>query len=391
MSRVVLVAPDSRLERQVRLVVGEEVVVIPATDPEQFAGRLGRMAERPELIVFGQQLPRHLALALAGAGRQHAEAMAIVSDEADILVDAMRTGISDVLPSTVDLDAIDHLVSRAHDFALDASAAGRPMPSMRRLSPGRTIAVVSPKGGVGKTTIACNIAVGLAQELPGCVVLVDLDLQFGDVATTLGLDPTYFIESAVAKGAARDTLVLTTVLTRHPSGLLVLAGPESPAAADRVSATQAGHLLRQLATEFLYVVVDTSPGLLEHTLSVLEEATDVVAVTSMDVSSVRGMRKELDVLTELGLLPESRQVVVNLGDRASGLTIADIENAIGSRVDVVVPRTTHAAAATNRGEPVIAGAPRDKAARALRLLVGRLSTEMTRKSWRDASRKEKVS
>ena len=391
MSRIVLVAPDSRLERQVRLVVAEEMVVIPATDPEQFSGRLGRMAERPELIVFGHQLPRHLALALASAGRQHAHSMAIVSDEPDIIVDAMRAGISDVLPTTVDLDAIDLMVSRAHEFAMDAAAAARPAPSLRRLGPGRTIAVASPKGGVGKTMIACNVAVGLALLQPGCVVLVDLDLQFGDVSSTLGLEPVYFLEHAVAKGAARDSLVLKTVLTKHPSGLFVLCGPESPATADRVTAAQVGHLLHQLADEFLYVVVDTSPGLREHTLTVLEQATDVVAVTSMDVSSVRGMRKELDVLDELGLLPESRQVVVNQGDRSSGLTIADVETAIGARVDIVIPRTKGVGAASNRGLPVIIDKPRDRASRTLRVLVTRLSTEPTRKGWRQASRKEKVS
>jgi pilus assembly protein CpaE len=307
------------------------------------------------------------------------------------MVDAMRAGISDVLPTTVDLDAIDLMVARAHEFSMDASAAGRSAPSLRRLGPGRTIAVAAPKGGVGKTTIACNVAVGLALLQPGCVVLVDLDLQFGDVASTLGLQPAYFLEHAVAKGAARDSLVLKTVLARHPSGLYVVCGPESPATADRITPTQVGHLLRQLADEFLYVVVDTSPGLLEHTLTVLEEATDVVAVTSMDVSSVRGMRKELDVLDELGLLPEARQVVVNFGDRASGLTIGDVEAAIGSRVDIVLPRSRGVGASSNRGVPVIIDLPRDKAARNLRLLVTRLSTELTRKGWREASRKEKVS
>jgi len=390
-SRVVLVAPDGRLERHVRIVVTEEIVVIPATDPEQFAGRLGRMAARPELIVFGHQLPRQLALALAAAGRQHADSMAMVSDEPGILVDAMRAGISDVLPTDADLDAIDLLIARAHEFSQDAATASTPAPSLRRLGPGRTIAVTSPKGGVGKTTVACNVAVGLALLQPGSVVLVDLDLQFGDVASTLGLDPVYFLEHAVAKGASRDTVVLTTTLTRHHAGLLVLAAPESPATADTISTAQIGHLLRQLADEYLYVVVDTSPGLLEQTLAVLEEATDVVTVTSMDVSSVRGTRKQLELLDEVGLLPESREVVVTMADRASGLTVRDIEDALGRTVDVVVPRTRGAAQSTNRGEPVMIGAPRDKAARALRLLVGRLTAERTRKGWHAASRKERVS
>lgn len=352
--------------------------MIPATDPEQFAGRLGRMVERPELIVFGHQLPKHLALALASAGRQHADAMAMVSDEPGIIVDAMRAGISDVLPTDVDLDAIDLMVSRAHEFALDSATSARPAPSLRRLGPGRTIAITSPKGGVGKTTVACNLAVGLALQQPGCVVLVDLDLQFGDVASTLGLQPTYFLEHALARGAARDSVVLTTVLTRHHAGLLVLAAPESPATADEITPDQIGHVLRQLADQYLYVVVDTSPGLLEQTLTVLEEATDVVAVTTMDVSSVRGTRKQLDLLDELGLLPGARQVVVNMGDRASGLTVRDIENALDARVDLVVPRTRGAAVASNTGETVMIAAPRDKAARAFRHLVGSLRSRQAR-------------
>ena len=391
MSRVVLVAPDHRLEQQVRYLVPDEMVVIPATEPEQFSDRLSRMPERPELILFGSQLPRQLALALAAAGRQHADTMALQSDEPDILVDAMRAGISDVIPTNIERHSVDLLVAQAHEFALDAAGAPRPAPSLRRLGPGRTIAVASPKGGVGKTTVACNVAVGLSLLHPGSVVLVDLDLQFGDVASTLGLEPSYFLEAAITKGAARDSLVLRTVLTRHPLGLWVLCGPESPATADRITPVQVAHLLRQLADEFLYVVVDTSPGLLEHTLTVLEEATDVVAVTSMDVSSVRGMRKELDVLDQLELLPESRHVVINLGDRASGLTVADIETAIGTKADIVIPRTAGVGASNNRGAPVIVDRPRDKASRGLRALVARLSAEPSRRGWHDAGRKERAS
>lgn len=389
MNRIVLVAPDSRMEQHVRVLAPDDMLVVPSADPDTLAARLSHLATRPELVVFGAQLSRHRALALASSARQFTDAMAIVSDEPDILVDAMRSGISEVLPTTVRLDVMDAVLARAHEFSVDL--AGGSLGHSGEGAHGRVITVTAPKGGVGKTTLACNIAVGLAIDRPGTVALVDLDLQFGDVAATLDLEPAYSLSDAVARSAARDSLVLRSHLTRHSSSLLVLTGPDSPASADNISPAQVAHLLRQLADEFPYVVVDTSPGLGEHKLTILEHSTDLVSITSMDVASVRGLRKELDVLGELGLLPQSRHTVVNLAERASGLSVGDIERAVGAHVDVVLPRTTAVLQATNRGIPVIIDRPRDRVARGLRLLVRRLESVQTRKGWRAAGRKERVS
>ena len=389
MSRIVLVGPDTRMEQHVRVLAPDDLTIVASTDPDLLAAQLSRLATRPELVVFGSQLPRTRALALASSARQFTDAMAIVSDDPDIMIDAMRNGISEVLPTTVKLDAMDAVIARAHEFSVDL--AGGSLGHSGQGARGRIIAVTSPKGGVGKTTLACNIAVGLALSKPGSVALVDLDLQFGDVAATLDLDPSYTIADAVARSAARDSLILRTQLTKHSSSLMVLPGPDTPATADRVSPAQVAHLLRQLADEFAYVVVDTSPGLGEHKLTVMEHATDVVTITSMDVASVRGTRKEFDVLAELGLMPATHFTVVNLADRASGLSIPDIERAIGGQVDIVLPRTKAVLQGTNRGIPVIIDRPHDKVSRGIRLLVHRLESVQTRRGWREASRKEKVS
>ena len=113
-------------------------------------------------------------------------------------------------------------------------------------------------------------------------------------------------------------MVLKTFLTQHPTGLYAVCGAESPAAGDRVTAEDVSRLLAALAREFRYVVVDTAPGLSAQTLAALDRATDVVMLSSMDVPGVRGLRKELDVLRELCMIPAGRHVVMNFADPKTG-------------------------------------------------------------------------
>ena len=156
-------------------------------------------------------------------------------------------------------------------------------------------------------------------------MLVDLDVQFGDVASALALTPEYTLPDAVHGPASEDTMVLKTFLTQHPSGLYAVCGAESPAAGDTVTADDVSRLLTSLAREFRYVVVDTAPGLSPQTLAALDRASDVVMLTSMDVPGVRGLRKELDVLRELCMIPAGRHVVMNFADPKGGLSVRDVE------------------------------------------------------------------
>jgi pilus assembly protein CpaE len=99
-------------------------------------------------------------------------------------------------------------------------------------------------------------------------------------------------------------MVLKTFLTLHETGLYVICAPESPVEADGITADHVRQLLRTLATEFRYVVVDTAPGLSDHTLAAMDETTDLVMMSSMDVPGLRGLRKEVDTVRELGLLQQ---------------------------------------------------------------------------------------
>ena len=233
------------------------------------------------------------------------------------------------------------------------------------------IAVVSPKGGIGKTTAATNLAVGLAEVAPMSVVLIDADVQFGDVATALSLSPTYTLPNAVSDAAASDSMVLKTYLTAHPGGFFTVCGSSSPIAGDRVTGDQMSHLIAQLADEFRYIVIDTAPGLGEHALAAIEHATDVVMICDMSVMSARGLRSHLAVLNDIGIMPHARHVVLNFADRSSGLSIRDVEAITGVPIDVAIPRSAAVALSSNRGIPLLQEHSKKPAARAMAELVRR--------------------
>lgn len=234
------------------------------------------------------------------------------------------------------------------------------------------IAVVAPKGGLGKTTVATNLAVGLARSAPMSVVIIDADVQFGDVAMALDLDPIFTLPDAVTRAAAEDPLVLKTFLTPHAGNLYAVCGSLLPSDGDRVAGDQLSHLILQLAEIFQFVIIDTAPGLGEHSLAALELATDAVFLCDMSVPSARGLRKELATLTDIGIMPPVRHLVLNLADRRNGLTVRDIEEMIGLPVDIAIPRSSLVALSTNRGVPLLLDTGRNAAAVALNRLVSRV-------------------
>jgi pilus assembly protein CpaE len=313
-------------------------------------------ASLPEAIVFTDEVPIPRSLMMAAevhAVRPDIDMVLVAPAEKHTMLEAMRVGIRDVGPSIDDPALLAGLRDR-----LDARAdANRPVtastgPKTPIDFSSRTITVLSPKGGVGKSSISSNLAVALAQQSPMEVVVVDLDLQFGDLTTVLDLSPTHTLQDAFGL-TSRDNLLLKTFLTVHSAGFYVLCGADSPAANDKVTHDQIVQLIHQLQDQFRYVLIDTAAGLDSATLAALECSDDAVMVTTMDVACLRGVQKEMELLTELGLLPASRHVVVNFADKTSGLRIKDIEAVLGAPVDVVLPRSKEVPLASNRGVPIL--------------------------------------
>jgi len=232
----------------------------------------------------------------------------------------------------------------------------------------QVIAVLAPKGGQGKTTISVNLATGLAEVAPNSVVLVDSDLQFGDVGNALDIVAVRTLADIV-DSSVDDEMVLKTSLARHQDDFFVVPAPRTPEAADSVSAADLARLIDALSAIFKYVVIDTAPGLGEHTLTVLEKATAGIFVTNMSVPALRAMNSELNVLADAGLMPVRRRLVLNFSDSTSGITPRDAARIVGTDFDVVVPRSTSVLLASNLGVPLIHHDVRDAAAKAIRTLV----------------------
>lgn len=381
MSRFVLITPIGDFERKVRSATAGmsgslqwfQADYLP-DGPDEFLKQL--LGEPPEVLILGPGLNlddtlKHAAL----LDLQYPEISVVLAAEQtpDLVLAAMRSGVRDILSPSADVNDIRAMVERS---SLAAAGRRRGLTPSAADSPGngtggRVIAVMSPKGGVGKTTIATNVAVGLGQIAPMGVVIVDLDLQFGDVASGLLLKPDHTITDAVSGAASQDSMVLKTYLTLHTASIYALCGPRNPVEMDGITAAHVTKLLEQLRHEFQYVVIDTAPGLGEHVLAALEQATDAVWVCGMDVPSIRGLRTGFHILNELGLLPENRHVVLNMADSKGGLTVPDVEATIGVPVDVAIPRSRTLPFSTNKGIPLLQDGRRDVAAKGLRLLVDR--------------------
>ncbi|VXC72214.1 Type II/IV secretion system ATPase TadZ/CpaE, associated with Flp pilus assembly [Arthrobacter sp. 9V] len=378
MSRFLVITADVEFERRVRQAAsgmhGDVQSIIADYLPQGPDDVLRVLSgQLLEVLVLGPGLQAEDAIRLASLfDLQYPEISVVLAstDAAEVALPAMRAGIRDLLEPSADSGTIRALLERA---SLAAAGRRRGLGAQVDAGPqgGRIIAVMSPKGGVGKTTISTNLAIGLGRTSPMRVVIADLDLQFGDVASGLLIDPDRTIADAVTGAAVQDSMVLKSYLSVHPAGIYALCAPRSPSQIEQISAEQVGHLLEQLAREFDYVIVDTAPGLGENVLATLERASDVVWVCGMDIPSIRGLRNGLEILDEIGLVPEQRHVVLNFADKRSGLTLVDVEATIGCPVDVTLPRSRSLPYSTNRGIPVLQDGTKDVTLRGLRQLVER--------------------
>jgi len=282
--------------------------------------------------------------------------------DAMLLGSAMKAGARDLVKEGDDASVAD-AVTRAHQLFVALRGPG----GAQQL--GRVVTVFSPKGGVGKTTTAVNLALALTEGGARKVCLVDLDLAFGDVAITMQLFPTHSIEHAVGSEDSLDVGQLDLLLTRHADSMMVLAAPTHPDARERITPQLVTKVLRTLRESFDFVVVDTAPAFDEHVLTALDDTDEVVIVATLDVPTLKNVKVALETLDMLDVAVGHRHLLLNRADDAVGLGPDKVEAILGMKVGASVETSIDIAAATNAGNPIVLESPGHQSSVAVRSLA----------------------
>ncbi|MBN2821960.1 MAG: P-loop NTPase [Coriobacteriia bacterium] len=331
----------------------------------------------PDILLIGPSIEAVQALDLCeSVARTHPSVtVVLVSADAstDMLRRAMRLGVRDVIPvdkpwaevSETLIAALAEVVDRTQHPELDGS--GKPSTTSR------VVTVFSTKGGVGKSIIACNVATALAQAGAN-VILVDLDLQFGDTGIMLDLKPDRTIFDAVQNYDRLDADMLRGYLVPHKSGLQVLLAPIHPEDADAITVGRIGAILGMLRELADFVVIDTAAAFDEVVLAAIDASDTVYAVATMDVASIKNTRVSLQKLGQLGYDDGCTRLVLNRADSKVWLDAAEVERSISAELVGKVPSDRLVPRSVNRGVPVVIDSPRSAVAKSLVELAERIRT-----------------
>jgi len=323
-------------------------------------------------VVLGPGVDLEAAAALADTLRVTRPATSVIllrrRVDTSVLAEALRSGMREVVEER-DLTGLGDAVKRARQVWRALSGAsghgGHEGPT------GKLVTIFSPKGGVGKTTLAVNLGIAFAKEQRK-VCLVDLDLGFGDIAITLQMFPARTIADAVPLEIDLDFQALEPLLTPHRNGISALVAPVQPDAKDSIPPSLVSKILVILKQNFDYVIVDTSPAFDEHVLQAFDETDDLLLVATLDVPTLKNVKIAAETLDLLNFPKSRRRLILNRADDKVGLSPDKVESTLDMKIQASIPTSHEVANATNSGEPIMSSNPRHPVSLAVEALANEL-------------------
>jgi pilus assembly protein CpaE len=367
-STILLIEADAASGEAIAPVLSGVGYTVTVTEP---ADATGKVADHQLVIidvVTGERSAADVCREIRATPDLSAIPVLCVSqtDEVEDRIRFLEAGVDDVMAKPFDARELEARVEalllrfqRSKDLSAVISTDGVVVTKARRM-----VAVHSPKGGVGTSTIATNIAMAAAQKKPDRVVIVDLDLQFGQVATHLNVTPNQTLADVVRdEGALREPELLRTYATRHDSGLHVLAAPTGPEAAGLINAEHIDRILTTVLETYDQVVIDTGSWLDERTMAAFQHADSVLFVVNPEIAALKAVAALVEYLNEAGTVAAKSSFVLNNTFGREILKVRDVETALGTKVASELPYDPFLyLKAVNEGVPIVVGAPRSAAA-----------------------------
>jgi pilus assembly protein CpaE len=233
----------------------------------------------------------------------------------------------------------------------------------------RLVCVLGPKGGTGKTLTSCNLAVALA--LAGQkVLIIDLDLQFGDVGLCLGLPPEKTMYDLAVSGGSLDEDKLSDYVMTHDTGVDVLLAPARPDQASAITIELLRDVLVVARGGYDFVIADTPPGFTAEVIATIDASSDLVMVGTLDSLSLKNTKLGLETLGLMDYDPNKIQLVLNRADTRVGISQHDVVTVLGTEPNVFIPSDREIPRSVNEGIPIILSRPQSFAAASFHELAG---------------------
>ncbi len=378
----------------------EDVDVVGEAENADSAMRMIREL-LPNVVLVDDEIPDDPYRLAEEIGQQFVNMAAILvsgSAAEDSYRKALQAGARDVLVRPVEPVALVDAVYRAYDFVKKRKTLVpvKP-PEETRARPTKVISVFSTKGGVGKTTVAVNLAVTLARKTKGRVVLWDLDLYHGMVAVATNVVQRRHITDLLNEIQYLDEDLLESYLEQHESGVMILAAPFTPEFADFVSADHVNKILDLLREKWDYVVIDMPSFFHEPTVAAMSQSDLILLVASLDLGTIKNLKACLMMMDNLHFSRAKLKLLLNRAGREFGVLPQDLESTLKMPIFVSIPADArNVLTGLNQGVPTAYAAPGSEFGRAFQLMAeaitgGKDLRQPQKKKWGFLSRWFKTS